>query len=153
MTENRYSRRYIKRERPRLAVARNPSLSQLLMVFIGLVALALQSFVVQTHIHIPHASGSVQTVSLIALATGAVVDSDPSSGQTPAPRDKYPITEDPSNCPLCQAFAYSGQFVHSVSFLATLPFPVTVRFVIFREIAPALFAASHNWRSRAPPLA
>ena len=133
-------------------VARNPALSRLLMVFVGLVALALQSFVVQTHIHIPHVSGSVQTVSLIALATGAVVDSD-SFSQTQAPRDKYPITEDPSNCPLCQAFAYSGQFLHSASFLATLPFPVTVSFVIFREIAPALFAASHSWQVRAPPAA
>ena len=123
-----------------------------ILAFLGILAIALQSFVVQTHIHIPHASGSVQTVSLIALATGAVVDTD-SSDQTQAPRDKYPITEDPSNCPLCQAFAYSGQFVHSVSFIATLPFPVTVSFVVFREIAPTLFAASHNWQVRAPPAA
>ncbi len=152
MSANNYPRRSIGRRRLRSAVARTPSLSRLLMVLVGLVALALQSFVVQTHIHIPRATGSLQTVSLIALATGAVVDSDPSD-QTQAPRDKYPITEDPSNCPLCQAFAYSGQFIHSVSFLATLPFPVTVSFVIFREIAPARFAASHNWRGRAPPLA
>jgi len=152
MTENRQARRRLSSERPGTAVARSVSPTQLLMILVGLIALALQSFVVQTHIHIPHASGSLQTVSLIALATGAVVDTD-SSDQTQAPRDKYPITEDPSNCPLCQAFAYSGQFLHSVSFLATLPFPVTVRFVVFREIAPALFAASHNWQVRAPPAA
>jgi hypothetical protein len=42
--------------------------------------------------------------------------------------------------------------VSNASVLATLPFPATVNFIVFREIAPSLFAASHNWRGRAPPL-
>ena len=151
MTENRHVRRRLSSERPRTAVARLPSLHQVAFILLALVALSVQSFVVQAHIH--RAAGIAAT-SLATVANGATsLPAALALGKTQTPRDKYPVNEDPSNCPLCQEFAHSGQFVHSASVLATLPFPVTVSFVVFREIAPALFASSHNWRGRAPPTA
>ena len=149
MTENRHNRRSIRRA---LALPR-PSMPQVLLVFLALLALAVQSFVVQTHIHIPQVHGRAQTVSLITLAATAVADKAPvtADASTPAPHDKYPINEDPSNCPLCQEVAHSGQYVTSAAALAALPFSVTVNFVVFNEALPSFLAASHIWQGRAPP--
>jgi hypothetical protein len=120
---------------------------------LGLLAVALQSFVVQTHIHVQQPAVRAQAVGLITLAAASVADSTIVSGQAGAPVDNYPINRDPANCPLCKELTHSGQYVSSASVLATLPFPATVNFIVFREIAPTLFAASHTWRGRAPPLA
>jgi hypothetical protein len=114
---------------------------------VALTALALQVLVVQTHIHIP------QSQARFASFAAAILDNDEAAIPAPASGDKNPITGDQTNCPLCQGFAHSGQFVHSTSVLTTLPFPVTVSFIVFREIAPVVFAASHTWRGRAPPTA
>ena len=153
MTENRHIRRRIvwERSRPRaVSKIRSP---HLLVVFLGLLAIALQSLVVQTHIHIQQTVLRAQAVSTITLAAGPASDAQLPSGQVGKPADKYPISNDPANCPLCKELTHSGQYVSSASVLAMLPFPVTVNFIVFREIAPTLFAASHTWRSRAPPLA
>ena len=134
-------------------------MSHWLVMMLGLLALAVQSFVVQTHIHIPQSAGRSQSVSLITLAAAAVADrvvaertgvvSDLSA---PAiPRDKYPINEDPSNCPLCQEISHSGQFVQSAAFVAALPFSINVHFIVFDEALPSFFAVSHIWQGRAPP--
>ena len=123
------------------------------MALFGLLAVALQSFVVQTHIHVQQPAFRTQVVSLITLAAASVADSEFASGQTGIPVDNYPVNRDPANCPLCKELTHSGQYVSSASVLATLPFAVTVNFIVFREIAPSLFAASHTWRGRAPPLA
>lgn len=149
MSENRHIRRSLRRGP--VAVARPRVPSTLAMILIGVLALAIQSFVVQTHIHIPqNGAGKVQTVSLITLAAAAVDGVLTHHAQ--APRDKFPITEDPSNCPLCQEIAHSGQFVASAAALAVLPVTATFSFIIFVEAAPYIFAASHTWRGRAPPL-
>ena len=117
---------------------------------LGLLAVALQSFVVQTHIHVQQPAVRAQALGLTTLAASV---SDSVSSQAGAPVDNYPIHRDPANCPLCKELTHSGQYVSSASVLATLPYPVTVNFIVFREIAPSLFAASHTWRGRAPPLA
>lgn len=150
MTENRHIRRSRTRERAILARAPSPSLWA--MIAIGFLALFLQSFVVQTHIHIPQgATGKAQTVSLITLAAAAVDRAVPSDAK--GPRDRFPITEDPSNCPICQEVTHSGQFVASAAILAALPVTATFSFIVFTEAAPYIFAASHTWRGRAPPKA
>jgi hypothetical protein len=105
--------------------------------------------VVQSHIHGPQAAGRGQSVSLITLIAGtADTGGDHSAG---APRDKYPVNEDPSNCTLCQAFGHSGHFVASTAVLVSLPYFITVCFIVFSESVPALFAVSHSWQGRAPP--
>lgn len=122
------------------------------MGLLALLAIALQSFVVQTHIHIRQSSGGIQTMSIVTIAKSIGAFTGPSiTGDASTPRDKYPITEDPSNCPLCQEFAHSGQFVQSAAALAALPASVSVHFIIFSEALPSFFAVSHNWHGRAPP--
>jgi Protein of unknown function (DUF2946) len=128
--------------------------SQWLMVLVAFLALTIQSFVVQTHIHIPQGAGKTQTLSVITLAStangkGETVDTHSAN----APRDKYPINEDPSNCPLCQEFSYSGQFVANAAVLATLPVAAAVSFIVFTVSLPSLLRAAHNWQGRAPPSA
>ena len=153
MTENRHIRRRILWERSRAPAALRIRLPHLFVAIFGLLAVALQSFVVQTHIHVQQPAFRTQAVSLITLAAISVAGTDLSSGQAETPVDNYPLNRDPANCPLCKELTHSGQYVSSASVLATLPFPVTVNVIVFREIAPSLFAASHTWRGRAPPLA
>lgn len=149
MIENRHIRRSFLRAR--IGVAPMPSSARWAMIVLGVLALFIQSFVVQTHIHIPQATGKAQTLSLITLAAAAVdrLEIDNANG----PRDRFPITGDPTNCPLCQEVTHSGQFVGSTAALAALPVTVNVSFIVFADAEPYIFAASHTWRGRAPPQA
>jgi hypothetical protein len=153
MSENRHIRRRIAwahtRARPHFRF-RAP---HLLVAFFGLLAVALQSFVVQTHIHVQQPTAQTQAVKLVTLAAASVANTEHGATQAKAPVDKYPLNRDPANCPLCKELTHSGVYVSNASVLATLPFPATVNFIVFREIAPSRFAASHTWRGRAPPVA
>jgi hypothetical protein len=129
------------------------SLRPTLFIFLAVIALAVQILVVQTHIHIPQAVGRSASVSIMTVAKALIAGPAAATVDQSAnlPRDKYPINEDPSNCPLCQEIAHSGQFVQSAAVLAHLPVWVSVHFIEFREALPSLFTVSHNWQSRAPP--
>ena len=152
MTVNRHEKRQLARDRTRVAVVRVPSVARVAMGLLAFLAIALQSFVVQTHIHMGQGSSGIQTISIITAATNIGAFSAPSATPDAAtPRDKYPINEDPSNCPLCQEIAHSGQFLQSAAALAAIPASVSVHFIIFSEALPSFFAVSHNWHSRAPP--
>jgi hypothetical protein len=153
MTENRHVRRRIGWERRRFRAPTRIRIAQLLVVFLGFLALALQGLVVQTHIHIPHASVPTKPISFITLIAASAGLSDVSLGHTDSTGGQYPTSRDSATCPWCKELTRSGQYVSSSSVLMTLPYPVTVNVIVFREIAPSLFAASHNWRGRAPPLA
>jgi hypothetical protein len=157
MSENRQIRRRFGQARARAAkicALRQVALRHAMAMAFALLALAIQSFVIQTHIHIPQAHGRSQSVSLATLAAAAVTDKAASVADTAsAPRDKYPIKEDPTNCPLCQEIAHSGQFVQSAVFIVALPFLTHVHVVVFDEALPSLPAASHIWQGRAPPKA
>jgi hypothetical protein len=115
-------------------------------MWLALAALIIQVLVVQTHVHIPQVTGKAQGVDLITSVAGIAGDQ---SGSTP--RDKYPVSEDPWNCPLCQELSYSGQFIASTAILVSLPCFIAVRFIVFSEAIPSFFTVSHSWRSRAPP--
>jgi len=153
MSANRHIRRGIARSRAHAGRAGELAPFRFAIVLLGLLALAVQSFVVQTHIHIPQGAGKAQSVSLVTLAASVVSDAAGNAlAKAPAaPRDRYPINEDPSNCPLCQEIAHSGQFVQSAALLAVLPFAANVHFIVFNEALPSFFAISHIWRGRAPP--
>jgi hypothetical protein len=152
MTENRHIRRRIAWERTRAHTHFRFRAHHLLVAFFGLLAVTLQSFVVQTHIHVQQPAVHARALGLTTLAAASVANSELAATEAGAPVDKYPINRDPANCPLCKELTHSGVYVSNASVLATLPFPATVNFIVFREIAPSLFAASHNWRGRAPPL-
>jgi hypothetical protein len=154
MTENRHTRRTASRKRLGTSILRPSRADHLFLLLLALVALATQVLVVQTHIHIPQAAGKTQSISLLTLAAAALTEMRHAAGDVctaSSPRDKYPINEDPSNCPLCQEVAHSGQFVQSVAVLASLPFSVSVSFVVFAEVLPSFFTVSHIWQGRAPP--
>jgi hypothetical protein len=151
MSDNRHIRRRIVSDRSQSRAVATVRFSQLLVAVIGFVAVALQSFVVQTHIHVPQGAARIQPVSFITVLAASAGIGDVSTAQTGAPADQYPVNRDPANCPLCKELTHSGQYISSASVLAALPFAVSVNFIVFREIAPSLFAASHNWRGRAPP--
>ena len=113
---------------------RGNSALRLLVTFFALFAFSLQTYIGQTHIHLAPDS----------FAAGAAHKQAP---------DKFPANGDPANCPICQEVLHDGQFVTPAA--ATLLLPSLAASVI--EIAaplPRLIqAASHSWRSRAPPAA
>jgi hypothetical protein len=123
----------------------------------GFLALMLQSFVIQTHIHIPQSTGKAQTVSLITLAAAAFAEKAHAAGDVcvgmEAPRDKYPIGEDPSNCPLCQEVTNSGAYLHNAAALSLLPPSANAHLIVFEEPGLCAFRTSHIWQGRAPPSA
>jgi len=153
MTENRYLSRRHRRGITRAARARRPAASRWIMVVIAFIALSVQSSVIQTHIHIARPAGKAQMVGQIHLASAAVAkaSSITADNASATPRDKYPINEDPSNCPLCQEISHSGQFLHSDAAVDALPVTVSVNFIVFDEALPSFFAVSHIWLGRAPP--
>ena len=157
MIENRHYRRKAVRVREGACAvaASHPSLPRALFVLLAIVAMAIQILVVQAHIHIPQAAGRSTSVSIMTVAKTFLAGSqaDTADQQAGVPRDKYPINEDPSNCPLCQEIAHSGQFVQSAAVLAYVPVWVSVHFIDFCEVLPSLLAVSHSWRGRAPPQA
>ena len=155
MIENRHSRRKAAHQCASAVPVGQPSLPRALFVLLAIVAMAIQILVVQAHIHIPQAAGRSASVSIVTVAqtliAGPAVEAADQQGSVP--RDKYPINEDPSNCPLCQEIAHSGQFVQSAAVLAYVPVWISVHFIVFSETLPSLFTVSHSWQGRAPPQA
>ena len=129
------------------------SLPRALFVLLAVVAMAIQILVVQAHIHIPQVAGRSASVSITTVAQTLLAGptAEAADQQANLPRDKYPINEDPSNCPLCQEIAHSGQFVQSAAVLAHVPMWVSVHFIVFSDVLPSLFVVSHSWQGRAPP--
>jgi Protein of unknown function (DUF2946) len=106
------------------------------VVFIAAFVFALQSYVVQTHIH----DGS-------RAFGGAKIAAGQSPAQGKTPLDHNSRTE----CPFCQAVVHAGVFVASAPPLLTLPFAMVETVALVFAPRPASGAAAHDWRSRAPP--
>jgi hypothetical protein len=119
----------------------------LLLAFCGVVALAIQSFVVQTHIH------RAQTAAIVAVETSAAgaAASDNRRADIPAPVDRYPPGGDPANCPLCQEFAHAALILHSSVDPVILPERTAVVIAAISKPAHYRNSDSYNWRGRAPP--
>jgi hypothetical protein len=104
------------------------------MALVAAVALLLQSFAVQTHIH--SASDEIGGVFRSAGHTAAPAQS---------PLDKA------AGCPLCQAIVHAGVFVAPSVPLVYLPFSwVGVARPVF-AVPSEPAGVVHDWRSRAPP--
>src|SRR5437763_6207957 len=131
MIENRHSRRRARYERAHIAAARRPALHHLIFLVAAALSLAIQVLVVQTHIHASTQAGWSQTIGPTGVAQSLGGASATAVETANAPRDRYPINEDPSNCPLCQEFAHSGQFVQGAAVLAYIPAWVSVHFIVF----------------------
>jgi hypothetical protein len=97
---------------------------------IALLSFTLQTYVVQTHIHVPGVEIS---------GFGQV--------NHPSPLDK----NSQDDCPICQAFAMAGTFVTPALIILALAlsFIDASPFIALRTEAGAPLA--RNWQSRAPP--
>ena len=141
MVENRHIRRLNSRHdgrKPAICAQRsNP-----LLLWIALLALAIQIFVIQTHIH-----GTV-----FAAARDSVSESGATPTALPNHPDRFPIGDDPANCPLCQEFAHFSQFTHSVAVHAAPLLSSAIVFRVFNESRSVLTATTHSWYGRAPPI-
>jgi len=118
------------------------------VVLLSLLALFVQALVVQTHFHPSRSNRLTSWSSRSPVFTADGIGTTNSSSREQS--DKSPIDPDPSNCPLCQEFAHSGQFAHSVA--VNLERVVATRFTVtFAAALPSLLATSHIWQGRAPP--
>ncbi|HEY1612697.1 MAG TPA: hypothetical protein VGF97_03255 [Rhizomicrobium sp.] len=110
--------------------------------FAALLALifAFQTYVIQTHIHVPAGLRS---------SVGVPVAGTPATRQDR--QDKYPANDDPANCPICQEMLHSGQFITPAAILALPPALAVSTIVTVEQALPFVFTLSHSWRGRAPP--
>jgi hypothetical protein len=126
-----------------------PSLRLLLTLFC-LLAFSFQSYISQTHIHVPGTtdfgiSAGVSGKSAVSMDAKASASKLGKNKQIPANGD------DTSNCPLCQAVLHAGLFLTPALLVLLLPdtqSAVGPAFIVssHREGAP-----SHAWHSRGPP--
>jgi hypothetical protein len=111
---------------------------------LALLAIVVQCFVVQAHIHAPLGGG------LVPATTGlAAPANDPDDGSAPVPRGKFPGGDDPSNCRLCQELVHT--FVTPSAALLAVALILTPWLLILSHSAPITFRGAHIWQSRAPP--
>jgi hypothetical protein len=118
-------------------------------VFLLLVATAFlfQSFVAQTHIHIPSAASTATIVGTDADSAPAKAKRDQ---RLPA-RDRLPASDDPTKCPLCQAVGHAGQFIWPAAAVFRLPQIPAAIIPLAIALGRTTPPASHNWQGRAPP--
>ena len=125
----------------------NPSRSRPFSVIAALLALAIQLFVVQTHIHSEPAPAS-----LAATQTANPGDIALDAASAPEQPGQLPAKDNSSDCPLCQAFAHSGTLLHPAALPGWAPaFSVDRAFHAGVAIQPD-FHLSHSWFGRAPPV-
>lgn len=103
-----------------------------------LAAFLLQLFAVQTHIHFPMlAAGIGQAVS----APSAVLQQTKKTGDA-----------NTAHCPWCQAVLSNGNYLSPAAPPAALPAALGLLDPILQQARVAVFAFSHAWQSRAPPV-
>ena len=109
--------------------------ARLAITLVALLAFALQTLVLQTHIHgVPLAGTAGVTLSV-------------EKGQQPAP----PVN-DPANCPICQEMLHAGAFVAPGAATLQIATLASVIDFVFVEIFATAQTRSHGWKSRAPPI-
>ena len=110
--------------------------ARLAITLVALLAFALQTIVLQTHIH------------GVPLAGTAGVTLAVEKGQQPAPP-----ANDPANCPICQEMLHAGVFVAPGAATLQIATIATIIDFVFVEIFATTQIYAHGWKSRAPPLA
>lgn len=116
-----------------------------LFLAVTLIAFALQSYIVQTHIHFEGNSDFG-----FAAAKNLAPQANDVSAQTRNHSPSVP-KDDPAHCPICQEFLHAGQYLTPTPVIALLITSVAVPIAIVREIAIPSNPVSHDWHGRAPP--
>jgi hypothetical protein len=113
---------------------RQQSAGRLILVCALLLALVVQGYATQAHIH-----------GLVPDSVASTTDHSPGHG-------KVPLNDDPARCPVCQQIAHAGQYV-APAWLTPFLLVLAISTIEITTIAkPRYDAVSHNWRSRGPPL-
>jgi hypothetical protein len=112
--------------------------ARLLATLAFLLAFAFQSFVAQTHIHVPGAPGG-----MVSAGIGF-------SAPEPAP-DQSPL-DDASNCPVCQVAMAMATAVGVAGLVLVQPAFIAVAAKPHELPRPASAAPAHAWTSRGPPV-
>ena len=147
--------------RPRLrgaiAFARLLPTRAILIAWIGALAIAFQCIVVQSHVHVgaaPTFSHSLsredgvrtpQRAPQPAIAAAMAHPGDLDTRHNPSPTD-------PSGCFICQQMAMAGAAVLPPSPLPAVVQRAEIVHTILAAVAAPRPRASHDWRSRAPPI-
>ena len=121
--------------RPARTLLKVRSGARLAITLVALLAFALQTLVLQTHIH-----GTPLTAG-VSLSV--------EKGQQP---DKFAPSDDPANCPICQEMLHAGAFVAPGAATLQLTTLVAVIDFVFVEIFATTQTYAHGWKSRAPPI-
>jgi hypothetical protein len=110
------------------AGTRRPSAGRMLLAAIMLLALTVQGYVTQTHIHPQDFA-----------ATGIVLKTDGSAGQK-----NIPANDDPARCPICQQIAQAGLFMAPAWLLPFLALSTAAIFEFAAFLTPHYDKVSHN---------
>jgi hypothetical protein len=105
---------------------------RLVLIAFAALALFLQSYAAQTHIH-----------ERSAAAVTAFVQGDTG-------KHHQPLSDDSDNCPLCHSF-YSGQYVAPSLAAWFLPILAVSIIDVTTGVSPHYDTVSHSWRGRGPP--
>jgi hypothetical protein len=109
-----------------------------LTVLVALLAFALQSYVVQTHIHF-------QGNSDFGLAIAKNVAADAKAANTELSKhNQKPAEQDPAHCPICQEFLHAGQYLATPPVVALLLTVVVVPVAIVRDVFTAFNPVPHT---------
>jgi hypothetical protein len=131
---------------------RRPSRLRVAATWLCLLACTLQSFVAQTHVHVPGAQAPLSAASYDRLDAGAAAlwtAADSDEDDSP----KHGGREGSSPCPLCQIVLHGGA-APAPSFAFSLPLPIAIAVTEHEQTPSGAFVAiSFNWQGRAPPLA
>jgi hypothetical protein len=113
---------------------RRVSLARRMVVFLAVLALALQSYITQTHIHDAGFGGAGKITTTQSSIPG-----------------KTPVHDSQADCPFCQAMIHAGVFAAPAAPLLNLP--ITLVQTVALVLAPRAVssAVTHDWQSRAPP--
>jgi len=113
---------------------------------VALVAVAFQSYLIQTHIH----AATVQDGFLASHDVASIHDNSLNKHKRDLGRPSQ--NEDPAHCPICQEFMHAGQYVTPIPPVTLLISAVTLPFTVGRTVPAVLeLVISHAWRGRAPP--
>jgi len=110
------------------------------LVAFTVLALVLQGYATQTHIH-----PQTNPLSFSAAKADGVA-----STSGPSKKSDHPSDDDPDNCPLCQLL-YGGQFVAPNALVFFLPLLAVSTIETVLGAVPHFDAVSHNWLGRGPP--
>jgi hypothetical protein len=112
-----------------------------LVLALTLLAFAVQSFITQTHIHLPSA---FETPGGIAVSAGK-------AGPSASDPRGIGSTDDPATCPFCQEIVYAGQYL-SPAAIGVVPPTIAIAIIPIAAYAHVeRLISSHTWQGRAPP--